>query len=230
MIQDSHLHRIPKQALKLCIIILSLLVISHILAVSYWYSDLSTSEDWYYLSLFDLDEEESIGTWFNCISLLIAGQVLILITWLKHKSKDKHYWSWLGLSLGFVVLSIDEIAGFHELVNTIVTIIHWTYIGLFIVITLAILYSKFLWSLPKRTRFLFIISGSIFIGGAIIVEWSTIHYETNDQLDTLAYSLWNTLEEGMEILGVNLFIYALLDYIIKSKLLSEFTIQVPRVS
>ena len=74
-------------------------------------------------------------------------------------------------------------------------------------------YLPFLWALPARTRWLFILSGAIYIGGAVGVEWATIWYEENDQLNTLAYNLWNAVEESMEMTGVILFIYALLGHI-----------------
>ena len=45
------------------------------------------------------------------------------------------------------------------------------------------------------------------------VEWGTIWYEEHGRLDTLEYNLWNALEEGMEMVGVILFIYGLLGYI-----------------
>ena len=37
-------------------------------------------------------------------------------------------------------------------------------------------------------------------------------YEERELLDTLAYNLWNAVEEGLEMAGVVLFIHALLGY------------------
>ncbi|MGA1199095.1 MAG: hypothetical protein ACO36I_21595, partial [Candidatus Latescibacterota bacterium] len=64
-----------------------------------------------------------------------------------------------------------------------------------------------------QTRWLFVISGAIFVGGAVGVEMSTDWYEDADLLNTLAYNLWTAVEEGMEMGSIVLFIHALLQYI-----------------
>ncbi|MCH8039862.1 MAG: hypothetical protein IH977_05880, partial [Nitrospinae bacterium] len=66
-------------------------------------------------------------------------------------------------------------------------------------------YLRFLRHLPARTRWLFVVSGCVFLGGAVGVEMSTDWYDDEDLLDTLAYNLWNTVEEGLEMGGVVLF-------------------------
>jgi hypothetical protein len=71
----------------------------------------------------------------------------------------------------------------------------------------------FLLHLPIKYRLLFIVSGFIYLGGALGVELGTISYEENDQLDTLAYNLWNAVEEGMEMFGIILFASALTSYL-----------------
>ena len=52
----------------------------------------------------------------------------------------------------------------------------------------------------------------VFLGGAVGVEMSTDWYDDQGLLNTLAYNLWTAVEEGMEMGGVVLFIYALLRY------------------
>ena len=59
---------------------------------------------------------------------------------------------------------------------------------------------------------MFISSASAFISDAVGVEMSTDWYDDQGLLNTLAYNLWTAVEEGMEMGGVVLFIYALLDY------------------
>ena len=191
------------------------LVLAHIVSVVVWYRDLLPIEEWLYISFFDLDEEESLGTWFSALILFGAGQLALLQSrYAKHQAQG-WYWCWLLLAIGFHILSLDEVAGFHEFVNTIVENTHWTTFGAIIVLVVAAAYLPFLLALPARTRWLFVLSGAIYVGGAVGVEWATLWYEENDQLNTLAYNLWNALEEGMEMGGVVLFIYALLDFIAK---------------
>jgi hypothetical protein len=77
---------------------------------------------------------------------------------------------------------------------------------------MAVLFLPFLWAMPGRTRWLLMLSGAIYLGGAVGVEWGTIWYEDNGLLDTLPYNLWNALEEGMEMGGIILYIYTLLTH------------------
>jgi hypothetical protein len=198
-------------------IILSLiavgLTLAHIAAMVIWYRDLVDIDEWLYFSFFDLDEEESIGTWFSALILFAAGRLALLqARYARVGAQGWHVWWWL-LAIGFHLLSLDEVAGFHEFVNTVVEDTHWTTYGAIVALAVATAYLPFLWALPARTRWLFVLSGAIYIGGAVGVEWATIWYEDNDQLNTLAYNLWNALEEFMEMAGVILFIYALLGHI-----------------
>jgi hypothetical protein len=188
------------------------LVAAHILSVLMWYRDLLPIDDWLYISFFDLDEEESLGTWFSTLILFAAGQLTLLQS--RYERRDSQPWLlWWLLGIGFHLLSLDEVAGFHEFVNTVVADTHWTTFGAALVLVLAVSFLPFLWALPGRTRWLFILSGAIYVGGAVGVEWGTLWYEENGLLDTLAYNLWNALEEGMEMTGIILFICALLGHI-----------------
>ncbi|MEP5765149.1 MAG: hypothetical protein ABJ308_11165 [Halieaceae bacterium] len=189
------------------------LTAAHVLAVVIWYEDLLPIDDWLYISFFDLDEEESLGTWFSALILLFAGQLSLLqARYVRTEAQGKYLW-WLLLAIGFHLLSLDEVAGFHEFVNTVVDGTHWTTFGAVIVLVVGVSYLPFLWALPTRTRCLFLLSGLIYVGGAVGVEWGTIWHEENDLLDTLEYNLWNAVEEFLEMAGVILFIYTLLDHI-----------------
>jgi hypothetical protein len=189
------------------------LTAAHVASVVVWYRDLLPIDEWLYISFFDLDEEESIGTWYSALILFAAGQLALLQARYIHRHAGGWHAWWLLLAIGFHLLSLDEVAGFHEFVNTVVEDTHWTTFGAIIALVVATAYLPFLWALPARTRWLFVLSGAIYLGGAVGVEWATLWYEENDQLNTLAYNLWNAVEEFMEMAGVILFIYSLLDHI-----------------
>ncbi len=70
--------------------------------------------------------------------------------------------------------------------------------------------------LPSKTRLGLILSGAIFVGGAIGVEMiSAAEYEAAKDagVRSLQYYLLYSLEEFMEMLGIALFIYYVLDYL-----------------
>jgi len=189
------------------------LTIAHIVSMVAWYKDLLPIDDWLYISFFDLDEEESLGTWFSTMILLLAGLLTLFHAKYRHGNSQRWHFCWWLLGIGFCVLSLDEVAGFHEFVNTVVEDTHWTTFGAMLVLALGLVFLPFLLALPTPTRLLFLVSGFIYVGGAIGVEWATIWHQENDLLDTLPYNLWNALEEFMEMAGVILYIYALLAYI-----------------
>lgn len=166
---------------------------------------------WLLRQLFDVDEENNIPTWYSSIALFLAALLLFLLARGKSDNRDPFSIYWIGLSAGFLLLSLDEMAGLHESLNT-VTESSWALYGAVVVIIVAIAYLRFLYHLPTRTAVQFILSGAVFLGGAIGVELYTEPYLHNDALDTLAYNLWTPVEEGMEMFGVILFINALLTY------------------
>lgn len=189
-------------------LIASVLILLHVGAMLAWYLDWLPVDEWLYYSFFDLDEEEGLGTWFSAIILLLAGQ----LSWLQSRLAPSLALWWRVLAVGFHLLSLDEVAGFHETVNTVVEDTHWTTFGAILGGIVALGFIPFLFKLPVRTRWLCIAGGVIYLGGAVGVERGTLWYEEQDLLDTLAYNLWNTLEEGMEMLGIVIYIYALLGH------------------
>jgi hypothetical protein len=117
---------------------------------------------------------------------------------------------WFVLAIGFHLLSIDEVVGMHEYVNTVSEDIRWTTFAAVIVALLGLAYLPFLSALPSRIRLLFIVAAVVYVGGAVGVERATDWYDAHDLLDTLAYNLWTAVEETMEMTGAIVFIYALL--------------------
>lgn len=166
---------------------------------------------WVIRQLFDVDEENNIPTWFSSANLMLTAALTLLLASGKWQHGDRWRVHWSLLGWGFLLLSLDEMAGLHESLNS-VTEASWAVYALPLVPVLAIVFFRFLYYLPARTASMFILSGLIFLGGAIGVELYTEPYLDNDELNTLAYNLWTPVEEGMEMFGVILFQYALLDY------------------
>ncbi|MBC52537.1 MAG: hypothetical protein CMQ34_01745 [Gammaproteobacteria bacterium] len=171
---------------------------------------------WVIRQLFDVDEENNIPTWFSSANLMLTGAMTLLLAAGKWQQRDRWRAHWMLLGWGFVLLSMDEMAGLHESVN-VVTEASWAVYALPLVLVLALVFLRFLYNLPGRTAAIFILSGLIFLGGAVGVELYTEPYLANDELNTLAYNLWTPVEEGMEMYGVILFQYALLDYLTRGK-------------
>jgi hypothetical protein len=72
---------------------------------------------WLLRQLFDVDEEDSVPTWYSASALLLASVLLLVISQRKRADRDPWVLYWYGLSLTLVAVSIDEVAGFHEILN-----------------------------------------------------------------------------------------------------------------
>lgn len=203
-------HLSPRDLIKWLLLAGGAMLLIHSLLTIVHYSVIELP--WLLRELFDVDEEESIPTWFSSSLLLLTSVVLFLIASLSRQTKDQNTKYWTGLALGFGFMSVDEIAGFHETLNTI-TDFSWALPGIVVVAIVGVAYLKFLTSLPPAIAIRFMMSGAVFVGGAIGVELATEPYLYDDALDTMAYNLWTPVEEGMEMGGVIMFLSALLDYL-----------------
>lgn len=215
------LHFKPKRVFFFLLSVIGLLTIFHLAGVYITlYTDLPKVEE-HLVRLVDLDKERNIPAYYSALSLLFAGLVLGYISGVKRRGQEE-YKLWLALAVIFVFLSVDEAVSFHELlsgpVRSLLNLDGVFYLawvvpyGLFAVV-LFVFYIRFLLQLPRQTMFAFILSGFIYISGAVGFELlGSSYYEMSNVHDT-SYFLISTVEELLEMIGVAIFIYALLSYI-----------------
>jgi hypothetical protein len=177
------------------------------------------------LELTYVDDEVNFPTLFSVLLLAIASLCLAAVTILARAEKSRDTWRWAILGLGFLYLAFDEGISLHERLNAPIRALlgraedsatpigYWIVRGLIAAVVLAALFWGFLRRLPDRTRRLFILSGACYLVGAAVldtlgVRWGRAHGEYN-----AVYVAMATLEESLEMAGVILFIYAVLEYI-----------------
>ncbi|MDX1371449.1 MAG: hypothetical protein R3321_03225 [Nitrososphaeraceae archaeon] len=210
-----------KKILIFLILLVSLLIILSITGQVYRYN-YNNGASRFLTAFFNVDVEYNLPTWVNTLYLLINSLLLFVITFLNRKAEKKHSSKWLILAFIFFILSTDEIIKLHENLNT--PIIHyfktsgylhfaWIIPGTIFLLILAITYYKFLFYIPRRTMLLFITSGIIFVCGAIVTEALGGNYVDTHQYRDFTYVIFTTVEESLEMIGLSLFIYSLLDYI-----------------
>lgn len=191
--------------------VMLLLVVCHVLAMQANFNESLGLKhrlgfEYWQIAIFDLDEEESFGTWFSTVILFLAAILFNYQARLCRAVSDRiHYW-WMALGLGFFAMSIDEVVGLHELINTAYDESLWAGMSLGIVFLAGLAFIPFLWHYRWRTSGLFLFSGILFAGGAVGVE----QYSGTD-LNSIQYNMLTGLEEGLEMSGVILAIYAVLD-------------------
>lgn len=174
----------------------------------------------YIYAISSFDSENSISTLYSSVLLLTASGLLFFIS-SSLKKVIKNNTPWLVLGIIFLYLSIDESISFHERFTTVfrdkfnltgLLYYSWVVPYFFFLIIFLIVFIPFLIRLEKRTRNLFIISGIIFVSGAMGIEIFEAKYIESNGGD-LGYTVYYTFEESFEMLGISLFIYALLRYI-----------------
>jgi hypothetical protein len=114
---------------------------------------------------------------------------------------------------------MDEMLLFHERVGEwLGHVVHangifrytWVILAIPICFAFGIVFLRFLFSLPQKIRQLFIVSASVYIGSALILELAEGYLASIYGERSLFDFLLVAIEELLEKLGVILFIYALL--------------------
>jgi hypothetical protein len=173
---------------------------------------LITPTPWLYRELFHLDEEDSFPTWYSAVALLAASVLLFVVAARKRGEGDRWRWHWLGLALGFVLLSMDEVVGLHETLNS-ETDFSWTLVGGPLVVGVFAIYARFLQQLPDPFRSRLLIAGMIFVTGAVVIEYVQNPIADAGLINSLGYNLAVVPEEAAEMLGIVVLIHALIDYL-----------------
>lgn len=211
----------PRRILQMLFAVIAFLVVASLatLVVRDFLDQHSKSANLFF-RLFNLDKEANIPSLFSSMELMLASLLLFLISLLQKMNRGY----WLFLSAVFLFLSIDETAQIHEIIINLKSRFEllnesnmrnvWVFPYFLAVLILAIALAKFVFALPAKTRNLFIISGFIFVGGAVGIEVLEEQLKIlNGGSESLTLKLLYHLEELCEMCGVAIFIYALLNYL-----------------
>lgn len=216
--------KLSPKSIRIILIGVAIVIATISLISEYVFVNTSVSDDSIWLDFLDLwsvNVEQSIPTWYSVIILFITVVCLLAIAYGKTLAKDSYAAHWWGLAALFTYLSMDEGAVIHEIVAIPLQTAFgtsgffafgWQIVAIPLVIIFGIVYLRFLLHLPEVTRNGFILSAILYAGGALIIEGiSASQYDENSL--TMLYLSIATLEEFLEILGVSLFIYTLLEYL-----------------
>lgn len=178
--------------------------------------------------LFDLRKEESIATWYSSFLLLLCSALLALIFASKKQERGRYVRHWMGLSIVFLYLSVDESSTIHEKLGP-VTRTFLGYLGLkpggllshawvipagALVLVFVLAYARFFLCLPSKQKLLFFVSGFLYVGGALGVEMlNGLLISVYGRQQGVPALILPTFEESLEIAGIVVFAYALLSYI-----------------
>jgi len=176
------------------------------------------------IDLFNVARENSLPTFFSSTTLFLASVLLGIVAVLKRKISAPYARHWAILAVIFLYLAADEAASMHELWGrptkellgnwaTGAFFFSWVIPAMALLAAFAIVFLGFWWHLPSRTRWLTLIAALLYIGGAVGFEMIGARYVETSGFDSLAYSMIATMEESLEMAGMILFVFAIMEYI-----------------
>ncbi|MDZ4874230.1 MAG: hypothetical protein CLLPBCKN_003626 [Chroococcidiopsis cubana SAG 39.79] len=187
------------------------------------------------VSLFNIDGEQNVPAFFSWSLLLFCALLLGAIAYSKKANREPYASHWTALAIIFFYLYIDEAIGIHERIGLIVRdkfnpsgffYFAWTIPGSILTIICFLAFLRFINSLPSKIKYLFLLAGSMYVGGALLVEMCNGYYRSLYGDSPIYYAL-TAVEEGMEMLGIVTFIYGLMTYISSSMKGIHLSVRIP---
>jgi len=173
--------------------------------------------------LLDLNQEQNIPTWYASSQLFLCAGVLALIALGAWHEQSALAGRWSVLTLVFLYLSLDEATDLHGLWQVVLpndyripgtadAAFSWMIPGAILVVLGALFFRSFVFRLPGRTRQWFIVAGGVYITGVLGLE-AVGSVLADDTWVNTSYFVVSTLEEVLEMVGILIFLYALLAYL-----------------
>jgi hypothetical protein len=168
---------------------------------------------------FNLNAEHSAPTWFSSSLWLLAALLGLSASSRSSRQVDRRRWR--SLAALFAFLSLDESAGVHEKMGSLLGdhialtgALHyvWVLYGILFLVIVALFYARFVASLPRAVTVLILAGALVFLAGALGVEMLSAAVEsgTTEFPAGLNWPRAIALEETLEMLGVVLVIQGLL--------------------
>jgi hypothetical protein len=168
---------------------------------------------------FDVATEQTVGAWLSSMLLASCALVLLCIGTLRHRRRQSYAWHWLGLTVIFAGLSLDEAVGLHEMTikplremfgASGIFLYAWVIPAMVFVALVGLAYLGFLRHLEPTFRIRFLLAGALFVGGALgfeMIEGELVDFYARH---LLIYEAAIHLEDALESAGELLFLHSLL--------------------
>lgn len=175
-----------------------------------------------FAEMFNVDGDYSIPSLFYSYEFLFSSILLAIIAHTKKVAREKYVRYWQALSIIFFYLSLDKVLTIHQKISqALESRFHphgfltyaWVVPGAIFVIIVFLGFLRFLTALPTKTRRLILVAGTIYIGAALGLEMVGGYIQDVYGSANIAYIMEANIEEFLEMLGLVIFIYALLSYI-----------------
>lgn len=209
----------PRGVFRFLVSVLVFLTVAHLLTlIAEHFFGYKTLKG--FVPMFNLNAEKNVPTLVSTIYLATCGCLLAVIA-TAHKRRGEPFLLWAFLGFIFFLLGLDEFTSIHERIGTslspgnlpVLLKVFWVVPYGLLVLVMGVMYFKFLFRLPLRFRKLFIVSGALYVFGALILELPFAYLYIEFGPGNIFIVILSTFEEVFEICGVSLFTYSLLSYL-----------------
>ena len=172
--------------------------------------------------ILSVDKEMSLPTFYSVYAIQACALLLGAIAYLVEVRRERYLRHWQMLSLTFFYLSFDEALSLHEKAIKPIGdffdtsgVLHYAWVipAAVLVAVFFLAYLKFLLALPAKIRSLFVIGGGVFVLGALGMEMVGGQFVMMGLYNSYLYTLLVNCEEFLEMLGILIFMYALLTFL-----------------
>lgn len=210
-------------------IFISLVSLECLLVAGYVFDYFYGNPEGYLHKLLCIEDENTIQSWFSSLQLFVVSWYFFGLAFTFGNIRSRKFWALFLLAAGFLFLSADEIIMVHETIGYAIMPenaragTRWWYSGIWGFILGPILFG-FLMYLFWSLRDLFkgnmhllwrsLAGVIIFIGAATVMDElaNLFPYKSNGQfIETI-------LEEGGEMLGISLILWAAMDLCVQKKI------------
>lgn len=213
----------PKKVTRFLLTIIALLVLFNLTerVFVYWYNSNHSGGETIVSHYFNFDQESNFPSLYSALALAFSSYILAVITTIKKVRKSKYAKHWKALAFIFLFLAIDEACSIHEMSIPLLRgainaegILYFTWVvpAFFLLAIFLFTFRKFVFSLPVKTKTLFILAGFIYVSGALGMELIGGYLADTSGYNTV-YGIASSIEEILEMLGIVIFIHGLLSYI-----------------
>jgi hypothetical protein len=170
------------------------------------------------LPLFSLVGENNLPTLYSSAMLLVASALSAIVARAARTGDRQYFLHWCTMAAAFAFLAYDEVAQVHEQMGNYLSVYRPSGFFRFVWVIpygiaaaiFGIAYVPFLLRLPRRIARLVLAAGVTFVVGAIGFEMVTAKLIDARVRIKVVDVLLPSIEEGLEMAGVALFVYALL--------------------
>lgn len=179
-----------------------------------------------FVPLFDLNNEYNIPAFYSALAIWASAALLYFIYRQEKAAGAPKAYYWRHFSFLFIFLGVDELASIHEIFGRFAPMIwerfpalqisrKWIIPFSPIILAMAVYFFRFFLLLSKENKLRFATAGLVYITGAVIIEILGEWFANKYNMHPIFKGFSAVAEEGCEMLGIVLFIRALLMHIQK---------------